>query len=81
MLPKTKRVSITVPDDSPPSQQQSFTLGDATELLQRASLRLETNGIGYQIAHGKQILVGCSRKNYELSIQDVVEFTRRALER
>jgi len=58
-----------------------FTLASATKLLNRAGLRLETNGIGYQIAHGRQMLAGCGRRNYEMSLNQVIAFTREALVR
>jgi len=42
-------------------------------------MRLETNGEGFQIAYGRQILLGCGLRNYELTAADVVEHVRRTL--
>jgi len=42
-------------------------------------MRLETNGEGFQIAYGRQILLGCGRRNYDLTAADVVEHVRRTL--
>lgn len=58
-----------------------LTVAATTELLRSAGLGLETNGTGYQIAHGRRILAGCGRKNYEMSMGDVCQFVRRALSR
>ncbi len=48
-----------------PHAEARLTLAGATKLLSQAGLRLETNGIGFQIAHGRQMLAGCGRFNYE----------------
>ena len=59
----------------------TLNLDVATQILRRGGMRLETNGEGFQIAYGRQILLGCGRHNYELTAPDVVEHVRRTLVR
>ena len=63
------------------STTATLNLATAIDILKRAGLRLETNGVGFQIAHSRQILIGCGRRNYEMTAADVCRHVERTLMR